>query len=260
MMLRSAHESTVLFRRNLKKLLRVPMMMFFSLFQPLLWLVLFTQIFQRLGEFPQFRSQGFDSYLMFFAPSVLTMTVLTSAFQSGMGMVTDLETGMLDKFLISPIRRSSVLLGKVMADGFRMLLQGTMVLVISLLMGARIETGVPGAIVMLVTAALFGVVWAGLSNIVALRTKHGEMTMMIGILLTFPLLFLSTAMMPQGLLPEWLETVGRFNPVTYVIDTTRQFMNFGYDWGQLAITLGVIAGVGVFTLTGATRAFRKATQ
>ncbi len=258
-MLRSIAESTILFERNLKKLIRVPLMLFFSLFQPLLWLLLFTQIFKRLGEFPQFQSQGFDSYLMFFAPSVLTMTVLTSAFQSGMGMVTDLEVGMLDKFLISPIRRSSVLLGKVMADGFRMLLQGAVVLVIALIMGARIETGVAGALIMLVVAALFGIVWAALSNIVALKTRHAEMTMMVGILLTFPLLFLSTAMMPEGLLPGWLETVGRLNPVTYVIDTTREFMNFGYDWSQLGITLGVIAGVGLFTLTGATRAFRKAT-
>lgn len=258
-MLRSARESTILFRRNLKKLLRTPMMLFFSLFQPLLWLILFTQIFQRLGDFPQFRAQGYDSYLMFFAPSVLTMTVLTSSFQSGMGMVTDLETGMLDKFLISPIRRSSVLTGKVMADGFRMLLQGGMVLVIALFMGARVETGLAGAGIMLVVAMLFGIVWAGLSNIVALRTRHAEMTMMVGILLTFPLLFLSTAMMPQGLLPDWLETVGRFNPVTYVIDTARGLMNVGYDWGQIGVTLAVIAGVGAFTLTGATRAFRRAT-
>lgn len=259
-MLRSAKESIILFRRNLKKIVRVPMMLFFSLFQPLLWLLLFTQIFQRFGDFPQFRAQGYESYLMFFAPSVLTMMALVSAFQSGMGMVTDLETGMLDKFLISPIRRSSVLIGKVMADAFRMVLQGTMVLVIALLMGARIETGVPGALVMLLVAALFGVAWAGLSNIVALRTGHAEMTMMIGILLTFPLLFLSTAMMPEALLPGWLETVGRFNPVTYVIDVSREFMNFGYDWAKVGTALGVIAVVGLFTMTGATRAFRRATS
>lgn len=258
-MVRSLRESGILFGRNVKKFVRVPMMLFFSLFQPLLWLLLFSQIFERVGEFPQFRAQGYESYLMFFVPSVLTMTVLTSAFQSGMGMVTDLETGMLDKFLISPIRRSSVLIGKVLADGFRMLLQGAMVLVIALLMGARIETGVVGALVMLVVAALFGIAWAGLSNIVALRTRHAEMTMMIGILLTFPLLFLSTALMPQALLPDWLETVGRFNPVTYVIDTARDFMNFGYDWGGLGVTLGVIAAVAVVTFTGATRAFRRAT-
>jgi ABC-2 type transport system permease protein len=111
-----------------------------------------------------------------------------------------------------------------------------------------------------VVAALFGVAWAGLSNIVALKTRHAELTMMIGILLTFPILFLSTAMMPEGLLPEWLETVSRFNPITYVIDSARQLMNFGFDWGQVGVTLAVIVAVGSITLTGATRAFRKATR
>jgi len=253
-------ESIIIFQRNLKKIVRIPMLLFFSLFQPMLWLLLFTQIFQKMGDFPQFRAQGFSSYLQFFAPSVLTMTVLTSAFQSGMGMVTDLEQGMLDKFLISPIHRSSVLLGKVLADATRMLLQGVLVLVVALLMGARIHTGFVGFIVMLAVAALFGVAWAGLSNIVALRTRNSEMTMMVGILLTFPLLFLSTSMMPTALLPSWLETVTRFNPVSYVIDTGRAFMNFRYDWTQLGKTLAVIAITGALTLSGATRAFRKATS
>ena len=260
MLTRMARESFVIYGRNLRKLVRIPLMLFFSLFQPMLWLLLFTQIFKKLGQFPQFQSQGYSSYLMFFAPSVLTMTVLTSAFQSGMGMVTDLETGMLDKFLISPIQRSSVLVGKVMADATRMVLQGTLVLVVAMLMGARIKTGIVGFFVMLFVAACFGIAWAGLSNIVALRTRNSEMTMMVGILLTFPLLFLSTAMMPSALLPSWLETVGKFNPVTYVIDTARAFMNFGYDWAKFGKALGIIAIVGLFTLTGATRAFRKATS
>lgn len=259
-MIRPVAESTIIFERNLRKLIRVPMMLFFSLFQPMLWLLLFTQIFKKMGDFPQFQALGYDGYLMFFAPSVLVMTVLTSAFQSGMGMVVDLEQGMLDKFLISPIHRSSVLIGKVLADATRMVLQGVLVLLVALLMGARIHTGIVGFVVMLVVAALFGIAWAGLSNIVALRTRNSELTMMIGILLTFPLLFLSTSMMPPALLPSWLETVSKFNPVSYVIDTARAFMNFKYDWLQLAKTLGVIAVVGAITLTGATRAFRKATS
>jgi ABC-2 type transport system permease protein len=258
-MTRTIRESSILFGRNVKKVIRTPMMIFFSLFQPLLWLVLFTEIFERFGQLPIFRGQGYESYLMFFAPTVLTMTVLTSAFQSGMGMVTDVETGMLDKFMINPIRRSSILVGKVFADATRMLLQGAMVLGVALLLGARIETGLLGALVMMTIAAAFGIAWAGLSNIVALRTRNGEMTMMIGILLTFPLLFLSTGLMPEELLPGWLEVVGRFNPVTYVIETGREFMNFGYDWAKVAQTLGIIAVVGALTFTGATRAFRRAT-
>ena len=85
------------------------------------------------------------------------------------------------------------------------------------------------------------------------------MTMMIGVLFTFPLLFLSTAIMPSALLPSWLQQVSRFNPVTYLVDAARTLMNFGYDWGQLGGTLAVIAAVGTVTLTAATRAFQKAT-
>ena len=259
-MIRLLRESAILGVRNLKKLIRVPMLLFFSLFQPLLFLLLFTQIFKKLGDFPQFQAQGYSSYLMFFAPSVLTLTMLNSAFQSGMGMVTDLESGMLDKLLINPIRRSSVLVGKVMADATRMFLQGSLILVVAIAMGARIETGIVGAIVMLSVGILFGIAWAGLSNIVALRTKNSELTMLIGILLTFPLLFMSTSMMPPEFLPGWLETAARFNPVTYVIDTARAFMNFGYEWHEMFKALGVIAVVGAMTLTGATRAFRRATS
>ena len=113
---RAARESSIVFGRNIKKVVRVPMLLFFSLFQPMLWLTLFTQIFKKFGDFPQFQSQGYSSYLQFFAPSVIVMTVLASSFQSGMGMVSDLEQGMLDKFLISPIHRSSVLIGKVVDD------------------------------------------------------------------------------------------------------------------------------------------------
>lgn len=258
-MIRSVREALILFGRNMRKTIRVPLLLFFSLMQPLIWLLLFTQIFKRLGESPDFQRLGFDSYLMFFAPTVLVMTILTASFQSGMGMVTDLDSGMLDKFLISPIRRSSVLIGKVMADGARMLMQGTLIVLVALALGARIKTGVPGALLMLVIAALFGIAWAGLSNIVALRTRHPELTMMVGILLTFPLIFMSSSMMPPGLLPSWLHTVGDYNPVTYVIDAARGLMNFGYDWGQIGKTLAVIAGVGLVTMTGATRAFRRAT-
>src|SRR5256886_2540889 len=157
-LVKTARESSIVFGRNMRKVMRVPLLLFFSLFQPMLWLLLFTQIFKRLGDFPQFQSQGYSSYLQFFAPSVLTMTVLTSAFQSGMGMVTDFEQGMLDKLLISPIHRSSVLIGKMLSDGTRMVLQGTLVIVVSLAMGASIKTGFVGALVMLFLAACFGIV------------------------------------------------------------------------------------------------------
>jgi len=253
-MLRSYYESEVLWGRHLKKLVRIPLLLFFSLFQPLLFLVLFSQVFDRIGDLlPQY-----ESYLMFLAPSIVALTALNSAFQSGIGMVTDMEDGLLDKFLIAPIRRSSILFGKVFADGTRIMIQALIVVVVAVAMGVRVETGPGGVLVMLLLAAAFGVAWAGLSNVVALRTGNGELTMMIGILITFPVLFLSTSFMPSALLPDWLDTVAKFNPITYVVEALRGLVNDGWVWADVGQAFLVVGALAVVTFTAAARAFRSA--
>jgi ABC-2 type transport system permease protein len=82
--------------------------------------------------------------------------------------------------------------------------------------------------------------------------------MVIGIVLLFPILFLSTGFMPAALLPDWLDTVARFNPLTYLIDAERALVNDGWKWTLILQSIGVTLLLGAVTLTGATRAFRKA--
>src|SRR5665811_387736 len=253
-MIRSLREAGVLWRRNMLKLTRVPMLLFFSLFQPLLFLLLFSQVFSRLSEMPGF---GYENYLQFLVPTIVGLTALNSAFQSGMGMVTDMDAGLLDKFLIAPIRRSSILLGKVVADATRMAIQSSLIIILSFIMGARFKTGFLGILAMIVIAVLFGIAWAGISNVVALRTRNAELTMLVGILITFPILFLSTGFMPSALLPSWLDTVAKFNPITYLVAALRALVNDGWDWTAMWQALAVTAGLAVVTLTAATRAFRK---
>lgn len=240
--------------RNLKKLVRTPIIIFFSLFQPLMFLLLFSQIFKRISEFPGFPT---GTYLAFFAPSVVMLTALNSSFQSGMGMVDDLESGFLDKMLTAPVHRSAILLGKILSDATRMMIQALMVIAISYLMGFRMATGVGGILLTLVIAASFGIAWAGLSNIVALATRNSEVTMMSGILLTFPILFMSTSMMPPALLPQWLETVARWNPASYVIDAIRALANTGFLWREVGESFAIVAVVALFTFSGAIRLFRR---
>jgi ABC-2 type transport system permease protein len=200
---------------------------------------------------------GYDNYLQFLVPTIVGLTALNSAFQSGMGMVTDMDAGLLDKFLIAPIRRSSILLGKIAADATRMAIQSSLIIVVSFIMGARFKTGLLGILAMILIAVLFGIAWAGISNVVALRTRNAELTMLIGILITFPILFLSTGFMPSALLPSWLDTVATFNPITYLVAALRALVNEGWDWTAIWQCLAVTVGLAVVTLTAATRAFRK---
>jgi ABC-2 type transport system permease protein len=245
--------------RNVTRNLRTPMLVVASLLQPVIWLVLFSQIFRGLADTQQFRSLGYDSYVEFLLPGMVVLSMLFTALQSGLATVTDIDTGMMDKLLISPIRRTSILLGRVLADAITMLLQGAIILGIAVLMGARPQTGWLGALALLASATLFGVVWASLSNLIALRTRNSELTMAGGLFLTLPALFLTPAFFPKPLLPGWLQTVATGNPAAYVIETGQRLMGIGNDWGQDARALLALGVAALILVPAAVAAFRART-
>src|SRR2546428_8427475 len=160
--------------RSLVKLTRTPVLLFFSLFMPLIWLVMFSQTFGTV--FSSATSGGLPGgpaatplpydYVAVLLPGITVMTAIQSASQSGFGMVADLESGFMDKFFVAPIRRSSVLAGKLLADGLRMAAQAGIILGIAALLtlaGWRIPFppgGFAAALIMFLSAA-FG---AGLSR------------------------------------------------------------------------------------------------
>ena len=251
--------------RSLRKLTRNPFLLFFSLFMPLIWLGMFSQtfgvMFQRAASVPGAAALPYD-FVAVMLPGVLVQTTIQSASQSGFGMVADIETGFMDKFFVAPIRRSSVLIGKILADGIRMAAQSAIVLGLAYILevaGAwRIPfaTSVPGALLIILLATAFGIAFSGLSNFVALRTKNTEATMMVSFTLTFPLLFLSTAMLSRDMLPGWVQDFSRANPVSYLSDASRALVVSGYDWGAIAGAVGAILVVGVVLYGLAVMAFR----
>jgi ABC-2 type transport system permease protein len=250
----------LLARRNVLKTLRSPAFVSFSLLQPVVWLVLFSQTFSGLSDSPQFQSLGYPSYLTFVAPAMMVLSVLFTALQSGLSVVTDLDTGMLDKLRTDPIARSSILVGRLIADAALMAAQATLVLVLAVAMGATVTGGWAGAATMTVGVVLFGVAWAALSDFVALHTADSELTMVVGLFLTLPVLFLTSAFFPRPELPGWLRAVSRANPAAYVIEAGRNVMTSGNDWAAIARTGGILAATLVVTLAAATAAFRHVTR
>jgi ABC-2 type transport system permease protein len=241
--------------RNVTRSLRTPMLVTASLLQPVIWLVLFSQIFKGLADTDQFRRLGYGSYLEFLLPGMLVLSMLFTALQSGIATVTDIDTGMMDKLLASPIRRSSILLGRVGADAITMVLQGGIILALAVAMGARPNSAL-GAIALLAFATAFGVVWAGLSNLIALRTRNSELTMVGGLLLTLPALFLTPAFFPRQLLPGWLQGVSNLNPAAYVIETGQRLMTTGNSWAHDGRTLIALAVTAAVLIPASVAAFR----
>jgi ABC-2 type transport system permease protein len=132
-------------------------------------------------------------------------------------------------------------------------------LVICVVLGTPIATGIPGALFILALAGLFGLAISGASFIPALVTKSEQATSTFSLLL-FPLVFASTAFVPVALMPEWLQVLNTFNPITYVIEAMRALMITGYDWdaiGQALLSIGIM---GVIMQAGTLWAFNRVSR
>ncbi len=252
--MRLAIETSVLFQRALREIPRVPTRIAFPVIGPVMQLVLLTAVLSSVTQLPGYPAR---SSVQFMTAGVLALTVLAGAGGAGFQMVQDIDTGFFDKLRVAPISRSAIVLGLLLTDATRLAAQSLVVIVLALLLGAHIATGVPGLIGMLLLAAIFGAAWSGISLNVALRTRNPEVTAAAGIL-TFPLYFGSTAFMPYDLLPPWLQWFNVFNPVNYLILADRALMSTRWDWHAIGGALLASLIVGAIFLPLATRAFNRA--
>lgn len=238
-------EILLLGRRAVREIARYPEATVPTIFIPLFFLV--VNIGQVSKTFPS--STPFlkgEGYAAFQLPVSLMFAVATAT--TGLAMVTEIDLGYFDKLLVAPIRRSSIIFGRLMADLVRGVASSTAVLLVGLAFGVSIRSGIGGAIVIVLLSALFGVAYAGFGVLVALRTRNVQATQS-SFLLFFPLLFLTPNFVPFERLSPVMETLARINPVSYVIVGLRSLVIDGWKLGELAVCVGVIAGLGLI-LTG----------
>ena len=251
-------DTWVLFVRSIKKLIRTPILLFFALFQPIIFLVLFTQLFGSFGSILSQRAGYVGiSYLSFATAGIVLQNGFSSALQSGTSVVDDLTSGFLEKELVTPVNRAAILLGRLLSDAFRVLVQSAIIVILAYLLGAEMTTGVLGMLLVFFLVAFFGLAWSGISLTIGLRTKSAETVFGLGGLLTFPLLFMSSALVPTSLMPTWMQYVSDVNPITYAVNAVRALMLTGFDWGTILEAFGVIALIAVITLGATLYLFRK---
>lgn len=251
-----ASDTWHIFIRYLKKLIRNPILLFFSLFQPIIFLVLFTQLLTNLSNFPGILPKGV-SYLEFATAGILLQNAFGSALQSGNSIVFDIDSGFLQKMLVTQVSRSAILLGRLTSDAFRVVVQSAIILALAYVLGANVATGIPGILLIFFTIAFFGLAWSGISLALGMKTRSAETVFAIGGFLTFPLLFLSPALFPITFLPDWVQNVSMFNPVSYAINAIRTLMTNGFDWTVILPAWGVIGLVAILTLGATLYQFRK---
>jgi ABC-2 type transport system permease protein len=216
---------------ELRKLVRDPTEIFTRAVQPLLWLLVFGQVFGRMRGL----STGSLSYTAFLAPGILAQSVLFTGIFYGIAIIWERDLGILHKMLVSPAYRSALVSGKALAAGARGLAQGFVIYSLAALIGVPLLLN-PFALAMGMLFIILGAaVFATLSLVVACLVKTRERFMGIGQLLTMPLFFASNAIYPLELMPRWLQVTTFCNPVTYLVDGLRRVMVAG---GQSSFGLG----------------------
>ena len=243
--------------RTIRRFYRVPANPVSIVLFPLIQLFVFSQLFKDIVQLPGFA--GESSYLAYLAPGQIVFTVFFAVSWIGGNLLYDYRSGFLDKMRVAPVNRYSILAGELVPLFLECAVMAGTILALSVLLGAHIATGLPGLILILIIAGAFGVAWSGVSFVPALVTKNEQATGTLSLLL-FPIAFMSTAFVPVALMPDWLQTVNRFNPISYVIEAIRSLMSVGFDWvviGQAAVAIAVLAVI----LQGATLvAFRRLTN
>ena len=251
-----AYETWLLGTRTLRRFARVPANPVSTILFPVIQLVVFSQLFRGIIALPGFGDSV--SYLDYLVPGQIVFTAFFAVAWSGGNLLADYRNGYLDKLRAAPIRRYAILAGELVPLALEVALMSGAILVISLLLGAHIATRIPGALAIVVLAAAFGVAWSGVSFIPALVTKNEQATSTLSLLL-FPIAFMSTAFVPVALMPDWLQTLNVYNPISYVIEAIRGLMVGTIDAQVLAEAVVAILVLGV-VLQGATMwAFRSLT-
>ncbi len=243
--------------RSLRTLRRQPAYLAFTLIQPVIWLLLFGQLFTRIGRLPEFGTGGYLDYL---TPGVVAMTAMSSAAWAGTSLVQDMQRGVMDRNLTSPVSRGALTTGLLAYQGIVTVVQSVIVLLVGYLAGARLGGGLLGALVVVLTAVLLATTFAALSAAAAVLVRQQEALIGISQFLILPLTFVSSVMMAPGLMPSWVASVARFNPLDWAAVASREAVRAGTDWGLVLrneALLAVLALVLGWLATLAFRAYRR---
>ena len=240
--------------RQSRNLAREPIWIVLLLVQPMVWLVLYGQLFRnvtRLGGF------GTGSYITFLAPAIVVMNAFFGATWSGMSMITDLDRKVVERFLATPASRFAIVLSQIVRSALTAAIQAVIILIVALALGVHVHTGILGWIVVVLAAMLVNSAFAGVSQAIALLTRREATMIAVANFIGLPLLFLSTTMIARPQMPGWMQEVAKFNPVDWGVRAAREVVLPGTSWGDVGMYLLLLFALSALTAAWATWTFRS---
>ncbi|MGW7537084.1 ABC transporter permease [Amycolatopsis sp. NPDC054798] len=231
-------------------------LVFFGLLQPVVLLLLFSQVFSGVGALPSVAA--YQGYVNFLVPATLVNISMTTAMSSGAGLLAEIYSGFTGRLRCLPISLFSVLMARTLADSARLCVQLVVTVAASVLfLGFRPAGGVLGLSLALVLTLVVG--WCLSWVFVAITTwlRKAETLQAASFVVMFPLMFSSSAYMPLDSMPEWVRAVSSVNPLTYAIDATRALALARPVGWSVAAALAIAAVAAAAGSALAARTFRN---
>ena len=227
-------DTGTVFGRAMRLSLRNPTWLVISLMQPVLYIVLFGPLLEPLSG----QLGGGNAYSIF-VPGILVQLGMFGALFVGFGLIAEWRAGVIESQRVTPASRTALLLGRVLRDVLVLLVQGTLLVLVSVPFGLRAP--VLGVVLTLLVVALLGAALAAVSYALALTLKSEDAFAPLLNAVMFPVLLLSGILLPMSLAPGWLQAVSDVNPFKHVVEAAREFFVGGYGtstaWWGVAMTV-----------------------
>lgn len=218
-------DAALLGQRNLRRMLRSPDLLFYALFQPVIFILLFAYVFGGAIAVPG------GNYLQFLLPGIFVqIVVFGSVAATAIGVAQDMERGVMDRFRSLPMTDSSVLMGRQFSEIVRNVISIVVMVAVGLLLGFRFHGNLTQTIAGFGLLLLFGFAFSWLAALIGLASGSTEAAQSAGMLWLFPFTFVSSAFVPTSTMPAWLRLYASHSPISALVDTLRAWFG-GYADG-----------------------------
>ncbi|MEV6632330.1 ABC transporter permease [Actinoplanes sp. NPDC051470] len=228
----SAWSASVTFGwRAMLKIKHVPEQLFDVTAFPIIMTLMFTYLFG--GAL----AGSTGDYLQFFLPGIMVTSVVMITMYTGVGLNTDIEKGVFDRFRTLPVWRPSALIGMIFGDVMRYLLAATVILAVGLILGFRPAGGPMGVIAGMVLLVIFSFAFSWVWTMFGLILRSEKSVMGVSMMVLFPLTFLSNVFVEPRTMPGWLQAFVNINPITHLVGAVRSTMEGSWDMSEITWTL-----------------------
>lgn len=224
-----------MFMANMQHTLRSPVFIFVNLFQPLMYLILYMPLLSGLGGMPGFSGGTANVFI----PGLLVMQAIFGCAFVGFPLIDEIRSGVIQRYLVTPVSRSAIMLGKILRDVVVLLAQCLLITLAATPFGLNVNAA--GFLLSLVLYALIGTIMSCISYSFALIYKLEDSLAPTMNTITLPVSLLSGIFLPLALAPLWLQYLAKVNPFSYGVDATRDLFAGNFQ------SVGILEG---FIITG----------